>query len=140
MSKLTGWKRINNKQITDSLSESKRKPNPRPSMIQKQHFPGRIIGLCGLFLSLPLAAQITVMNSSFEFNFSEAWPHYGSVDEWDGGSGTNLQEGPFHNGGTPIPDQSQVVFLQGSRTLTQEVFGLTPVSYTHLTLPTKRIV
>ena len=126
MSKLTGWKRINTKQITDSLSESKRKPNQRPSMIQKQHFPGRIIGLCGLFLVLPLAAQITVMNSSFEFNFSEAWPHYGSVDEWDGGSGTNLQEGPFHNGGTPIPDQSQVVFLQGSRTLTQEVFGLTP--------------
>ena len=72
MSKLTGWKRIKTKQITDSLSESKRKPNQRPSMIQKQHFPGRIIGLCGLFLALPLAAQITVMNSSFEFNFSEA--------------------------------------------------------------------
>ena len=111
MSKLTGWKRINTKQIADSLSEQRN--NQRPSMIQKQHFTGRIIALCGLFLSLPLAAQITVMNSSFEFNFSEAWPHYGSVDEWDGGSGTG-PEVLFC--GVPHADQSQVVFLQGSRT------------------------
>lgn len=73
-----------------------------------------------------LLAQSLILNPSFESNYNEASPHYGSVDDWSGGSGVNLADGPFHNGSTPIPDQLQVAFIQGSSTLSQEIFGLQP--------------
>ena len=71
-------------------------------------------------------AQNSVLNPSFEFNYPETWPHYGEVEEWQGGSGVNQADGPFHNGGTPIPDQARAAFIQGSSTLEQEVFGFEP--------------
>lgn len=86
-----------------------------------------IVGLVTLLVSsASLFAQSLVINPSFESNYNEAAPHYGSIDEWSGGSGVNLANGPFHNGGTPIPDQLQVAFIQGSSTLSQEIFGLQP--------------
>ncbi len=78
----------------------------------------------GLFSGQVLVADSFVANPSFEDNFSEEWPHYGEIDQWNGGSGTNLVEGPFHNGATPIPDGSQVGFKQGSGELSQDIFGL----------------
>jgi hypothetical protein len=71
-------------------------------------------------------AQNSVLNPSFEFNYPETWPHYGAIEEWQGGSGVNQADGPFHNGGTPIPDQARAAFIQGSATLDQEVFGFEP--------------
>jgi hypothetical protein len=67
-----------------------------------------------------------LLNSSFEFNYPETWPHYGEIEEWQGGSGVNQGDGPFHNGGTPIPDQTRAAFIQGSSTLDQEVIGFEP--------------
>ena len=82
----------------------------------------------GLFLVLSVvaSAQPIVFNSSFELNYPETWPHYGEVEEWEGGGGVNQADGPFHNGGTPIPDQARAAFIQGSSTMSQEVFGFTP--------------
>ncbi len=86
-----------------------------------------LIGVASLFaLTATAQAQITIFNSSFEFNYPEQWPHYGEIEEWQGGSGVNQGDGPFHNGGTPIPDQSRVAFMQGSSSLSQEVIGFAP--------------
>ncbi|MDA7536492.1 hypothetical protein N8560_00970 [bacterium] len=71
-------------------------------------------------------AQNSVLNPSFEFNYPETWPHYGAIEEWQGGSGVNQADGPFHNGATPIPDQARAAFIQGSAILDQEVFGFEP--------------
>ncbi|MCZ7639004.1 MAG: immunoglobulin domain-containing protein [Verrucomicrobia bacterium] len=71
-------------------------------------------------------AQSFVQNPSFEANYNETWPHYGPIDLWQGGSGVNESSGPFHNGGTPIPDQTRVAFKQGAGPLTQDITGLTP--------------
>ena len=78
----------------------------------------------GLFSGQALVAESFVANPSFEANYNETFPHYGPVDQWNGGSGTNLVDGPFHNGGTLIPDGSQVGFQQGSGALSQDIFGL----------------
>ena len=85
-------------------------------------------GLCALVVAscTGVLAQNSVLNPSFEFNYPETWPHYGEIEEWQGGSGVNQGDGPFHNGGTPIPDQARAAFIQGSATLEQEVFGLEP--------------
>ena len=82
--------------------------------------------LCLWSIPTVLLAQPVVVNSSFELNYPEAWPHYGEVEEWQGGSGGNQANGPFHNGGTPIPDQAHAAFMQGSRGMSQEVSGLVP--------------
>lgn len=99
-------------------------------------FPLRPLGnraLTRLLVALTAAAstaagfaQGLLLNPSFEENFNETWPHYGSIEGWTGGSGVNLADGPFHNTGTPIPDQLQVAFLQGSTSLSQEIIGLQP--------------
>lgn len=65
-----------------------------------------------------------VTNPSFEANYNDVFPHYGAVDGWTGASGANTSTGPFHNGGTPIPDGVQVGFKQGSGDVTQELAGL----------------
>ncbi len=65
-----------------------------------------------------------VQNPSFEANYTDTWPFYGPVDFWAGASGANRAEGPFHNGGTPIPDGIQVLFKQGSGDVTQDITGL----------------
>lgn len=95
------------------------------------------------FLALPLAVALAVAlasgsiwgaafvrNPSFESNFNETWPYYGSVDEWSGASGVNDVEfdpnGPFHNAGTPVPDRARVGFKQGGGDVTQEIYELEP--------------
>lgn len=65
-----------------------------------------------------------VQNPSFESNYNDAFPHYGAIDLWTGGSGVNEAGGPFHNGGTPIPDNFRAAFSQGSATLSQDLTGL----------------
>ncbi|MDB6069120.1 MAG: hypothetical protein JWL81_291, partial [Verrucomicrobiales bacterium] len=85
-----------------------------------------VLGTC-LFLSGKgdVSAGL-ISNPSFEDSYNPAWPHYGPITAWAGGSGTNLADGPFHNGGTPVPDGSQVGFKQGGGVMTQSVSGLTP--------------
>ncbi len=101
---------------------------PRP--IQKRRF--NFAALCRL-LALAAAATVIVqpqagfiLNPSFESNYNDTWPHYGPIDSWAGGSGVNDTSGPFHNSGTPIPDQTRAAFMQGSGKLSQDLSGLTP--------------
>ncbi|MEM7384404.1 MAG: LamG domain-containing protein [Verrucomicrobiota bacterium] len=70
-------------------------------------------------------AESFVSNPSFESNYNDEWPHYGPIDLWDGGSGTNQGDGPFHNAGTLVPDGAQVGFQQGSGAISQAISGLT---------------
>jgi hypothetical protein len=79
-----------------------------------------------LLLSFPrLCSASLVQNPSFEGNYNDQLPHYSAVDNWPGASGVNEAAGPFHNGGTPIPDQSRVGFKQGSGDVSQDITGLT---------------
>lgn len=81
--------------------------------------------LAALCFCQSLLADSFVANPSFEANYNEEWPHYGPIDQWNGGSGTNLAEGPFHNGGTLVPDGLQVGFQQNSGAISQDISGLT---------------
>ena len=81
--------------------------------------------LLALGLTPSLYAATFVSNPSFEKNYNPAFPSYSSINDWTGGSGVNQAGGPFHNGGTPIPDQARVGFQQGSGTLSQKISGLT---------------
>jgi hypothetical protein len=66
-----------------------------------------------------------VLNPSFEDNSLPAFPGYGTIDDWIGGSGVNTSTQPFaDNGG--IPDRSQIGFIQGAGSLSQAIGGLTP--------------
>lgn len=90
-----------------------------------------LLGRTTISLLLTTAGLLSVsagfiQNPSFESNYNDTWPHYGSIDAWTGGSGVNNGSGPFHNTGTPVPDQSQVGFQQGNGTLSQAISGLTP--------------
>lgn len=82
--------------------------------------------LLGTVLPLALQGASFVQNPSFELNYNDAFPHYGAIDLWAGGSGVNEAAGPFHNGPTAIPDRTRVAFAQGSVTLAQEISGLVP--------------
>ncbi|MDA1276976.1 MAG: DUF642 domain-containing protein [Verrucomicrobia bacterium] len=84
------------------------------------------VALLSIFLSFQAHGQSLLLNPSFESNFNDTFPHYGSIDDWIGGSGVNKAAGPFHNRGTPIPDQLQVAFMQGSSKLSQEIVGFQP--------------
>ncbi len=75
---------------------------------------------------LHAGAATFVANPSFELNYNAAFPGYSSINNWTGGSGVNQSTGPFHNTGTPIPDNVRVGFQQGSGTLSQVISGLTP--------------
>jgi len=66
-----------------------------------------------------------IRNPSFEANLAGAFPGYGSIASWTGGSGLNNSSGPFHDNGV-IPDRRQVAFLQGSQTLSQTLANLVP--------------
>lgn len=83
---------------------------------------GLLLSLCTSML-LPASGGV-IENPSFEFNYNEEWPHYGPIELWNGGSGVNEADGPFHNNGTPVPAGSRIGFMQGSSTLSQDVFGL----------------
>jgi hypothetical protein len=67
-----------------------------------------------------------IANPSFENNPPTAYPTYGPIDSWGGGTGINRdKEGPFADNGA-IPDRHQVAHVQGSRTLSQDISGLDP--------------
>ena len=88
----------------------------------------RAVSLVGLICLLAATAARAglVANPSFEENYNETWPHYGPINGWTGGSGTNRADGPFHNGGTPVTDGQQMAFIQGSTTMSQGISGLIP--------------
>src|SRR6185369_17283447 len=76
-----------------------------------------------LALGPSLHAASFLKNPSFESNYNDTSPHYGTIDDWvsAGGGGVNEDSGPFHNTGTAIPDGTRVAFKQGSGTLSQDV-------------------
>jgi len=63
-----------------------------------------------------------VANGSFEADDVPAWPGYRAITDWIGGSGIN-DGGPFGDNGT-IPDGAKLGFIQGSKTLSQNLIGL----------------
>ncbi len=95
-------------------------------MNTKQRAPGVAISVNLALSTSMLWSASFVQNPSFESNYNDVFPHYGAVDNWPGASGVNEDVGPFHNGGTPIPDRSRVGFKQGSGDVSQEITGLTP--------------
>ena len=84
----------------------------------------RLLPVFGILSAGPALAGL-VANPSFEENYNDTWPHYGGVNGWTGGSGTNRANGPFHNNGTPVTDGTQMAFAQGSGGLNQVISGLT---------------
>ncbi len=66
-----------------------------------------------------------VKNPSFESAAAPASPGYGEILGWTGGSGVNTSAGPFFDNGV-VPDRTQVGFLQGAKSLSQDLTGLTP--------------
>lgn len=94
--------------------------------------PLALLGLC-LHLHAPVSAASFIANPSFELDEFPVGPGYisnGNPDQitgWQGtgGHGVNRSAGPFHNGGTPVPDQLQIAFIQGNGSLTMPVSGLT---------------
>ncbi|TMP96861.1 MAG: hypothetical protein E6L09_14365, partial [Verrucomicrobia bacterium] len=64
-----------------------------------------------------------IANSSFEDNSIATFPGYGAIDSWQGPSGVNSANGPFHDNGV-VPDRAQIGFIQGSGTLAQTINGL----------------
>src|SRR5205823_3732501 len=64
-----------------------------------------------------------IANSSFEDNSIATFPGYGAIASWQGPSGVNSANGPFHDNGV-VPDRAQIGFIQGSGTLSQAVNGL----------------
>jgi len=63
-----------------------------------------------------------VANGSFEADDVPAWPGYGPITDWEGGGGIN-DGGPFGDNGT-IPDGTKLGFIQGTKTLSQQLTGL----------------
>jgi hypothetical protein len=75
--------------------------------VKNNSLPHLILASVGLAaLSQALLADSFLKNPSFESNYNDTWPHYGSIDEWNGGSGVNDDTGPFHNAGTAIPEST----------------------------------
>src|SRR5437867_2989987 len=102
-----------------------KKIQPAHGMKWKELAPVMVISGV-LLLSFPrLCSASLIQNPSFESNYNDVFPHYGSIDSWVGGSGVNENAGPFHNPGTPIPDRTRVAFVQGSANLSQDIAGLT---------------
>lgn len=68
-----------------------------------------------------------ILNPSFEENYPATWPHYGPANGWNGstGIGVNKGDGPFHDNGV-IPDRSQVLLVQGTTAVSQDLAGLIP--------------
>jgi hypothetical protein len=69
-----------------------------------------------------------IQNPSFESNWNPTWPHSGSIDSWNGGTGVNDRSldrgGPFHDNGK-TPDGNRVAFKQQGGDLSQDISGLT---------------
>lgn len=66
-----------------------------------------------------------VKNPSFESAPAPGGVGYGEILGWTGGSGVNAAGGPFLDNGA-IPDRLQVGFIQGSKSLSQNISGLNP--------------
>jgi hypothetical protein len=63
-----------------------------------------------------------VANGSFEADDVPAFPGYGAITDWTGGSGIN-DGGPFGDNGV-IPDGAKLVFIQGTKAMSQQLTGL----------------
>ncbi len=70
-----------------------------------------------------------VLNPSFEDSAVPASPGYGAIASWTGSSNTGVNDktGAFMDNGV-IPDRGQVAFLQGTSSLSQQIYNLTPGS------------
>lgn len=98
------------------------------SILNKGSGSFRLEGPAGVAVGPDLNFSISsaiVSNPSFESDPNPAFPGYGTVSEWQGFSGINAGNGPFHDNST-IPDRGQVAFSQGTRTAAQTIRGLTP--------------
>lgn len=87
-----------------------------------------VVDAAGLCLDNDVSVAVVtsfVRNASFESSAVPPGVGYGPILAWEGGSGLNDGNGPFHDNGT-IPDRRQIAFLQGSRSLSQQIFGITP--------------
>jgi hypothetical protein len=77
-------------------------------------------------LSIVVVPTVTVftafvLNPSFEYSAPGVTP----ITAWTGGSGVNDATGPDLDNGI-IPDQYQVAVLEGTNTLSQQIYALTP--------------
>ncbi|HEY5913238.1 MAG TPA: DUF642 domain-containing protein [Verrucomicrobiae bacterium] len=88
--------------------------------------PCTLLAVGCLMVSAPVHGAI-VQNPSFESNWNPAYPHYGAIDSWTGGTGVNDRSldrgGPFHDNGL-TPDGNRVAFKQQGGDLSQDIFGL----------------
>ena len=82
-------------------------------------------GACALNDVTVTVTTTLIANPSFEDNFIATFPGYGPIASWQGPSGVNNANGPFHDNGG-VPDRGQIGFIQGSGTLSQTVNGLLP--------------
>jgi hypothetical protein len=97
-------------------------------MLDKGMTTLRVAGPQGACALNDVAVTVTttfLANPSFENNFNATFPGYGPIATWQGGSGVNNANGPFHDNGL-VPDRAQIGFIQGSGTLSQMINGLVP--------------
>jgi hypothetical protein len=74
-------------------------------------------------LAVPTVTVFTafVLNPSFEYSAPGVTP----ITAWTGGTGVSDANGPDLDNGV-IPDQHQVAVLEGTNTLSQQIYALTP--------------
>jgi hypothetical protein len=82
----------------------------------------------GLTISDTLMTYVVtsfIKNPSFDSAAAPAGIGAGDILGWTGGSGVNAAGQPFLDNGL-VPDRKQVGYLQGAKTLSQQISGLTP--------------
>jgi uncharacterized repeat protein (TIGR01451 family) len=97
----------------------------RNIMFKLKFYAAAVALVVGLFTAFNQAAHgQTIVNPSFETDTVPAFPGYGAITGWTGGSGINAANGPFTDNGS-IPDGQKVAFLQSGAALRQTVSGFT---------------
>jgi hypothetical protein len=96
------------------------------AMLDKGITTFRVAGPQGACALNDVAVSVTttfLANPSFENNFIATFPGYGAIAAWQGGSGVNNANGPFHDNGV-VPDRAQIGFIQGTGRVSQTINGL----------------